>query len=191
MTANGTAIRALRQVQSLSLRALADLAMTSASQLSRIERGKSGAGDELLTRIAEALNVPEDDITRGEAVSTKELVAPQDADSDVVPDEASLDVIPEQTDSADAPKPRAKKTPREVPYPGTPAGELFHYTPEEAARFLPWSALQLKRRAYARQVPFNDGAARVSFTGRDIREISDMTAVRPLTETEPVQRRSA
>lgn len=78
---------------------------------------------------------------------------------------------------------------RPVPYPGTPEGEFFHYTPEEASGFLPWSALQLRRKAYAREIPYNDGAKRVSFTGRDIREISEMTAVRPLSET--TQRRSA
>ncbi|WP_432010125.1 helix-turn-helix domain-containing protein [Streptomyces cucumeris] len=79
--------------------------------------------------------------------------------------------------------PTKVSAPREVPYPGTPEGELFHYTPDEAARFLPWSALQLKRKAYAREIPFNDGGKRVTFTGRDIREISEMTAVRPLAET--------
>lgn len=78
---------------------------------------------------------------------------------------------------------------REVPYPGTAEGDLFHYTPDEAARFLPWSGLQLRRKAYAREIPFNDGGKRVTFTGRDIREISEMTAVRPLAET--TQRRSA
>lgn len=78
---------------------------------------------------------------------------------------------------------------RTVPYPGSPEGELFHYTPEEASRFLPWSHNQLRRKAYAREIPFNDGGKRVTFTGRDIREISDMTAVRPLSET--TQRRSA
>jgi hypothetical protein len=82
-----------------------------------------------------------------------------------------------------------KASPRRVPYPGTPEGEVFHYTPEEAAGFLPWSALQLRRKAYAREIPYNDGAKRVTFTGRDIREISEMTAVRPLSET--TQRRSA
>ncbi|MFD6024520.1 hypothetical protein [Streptomyces griseoluteus] len=76
-----------------------------------------------------------------------------------------------------------------VPYPGTPEGEVFHYTPEQAERFLPWSARKLRRLAYAREIPYNDGANRVTFTGRDIREISDMTAVRPLAET--TQRRSS
>lgn len=95
--------------------------------------------------------------------------------------------IPEQEGPARA---RTKMTSaRQVPYPGTPDGDVFHYTPEEAAAFLPWSALQLKRKAYAREIPFNDGGSRVSFTGCDIREISGMTAVRPLAET--VQQRSA
>lgn len=72
---------------------------------------------------------------------------------------------------------------RQVPAPGTPEGEYFHYTPDEAAAWLPWSALQLKRKAYAREIPHNDGARRITFTGLDIREISAMTAVRPLAET--------
>jgi len=80
---------------------------------------------------------------------------------------------------------------REVPYPGTSEGSVFHYTPEEAARFLPWSELQLRRKAYARTVPHNGGASRITFTGLDIAEISAMTAVRPLAEAEPIQQRSA
>ncbi|MET9815276.1 helix-turn-helix transcriptional regulator [Streptomyces sp. NPDC006355] len=162
MTPNGTALRALRQVQSMSLRDLARLADTTASQISRIERGEIGEpGEELLRRLADALSVSVDDITRGEPVP------------------------PTKTKDE-----RAKTQPeREVPYPGTPEGEVFHYTPDEAARFLPWSALQLRRKAYAREIPFNDGGKRVTFTGRNIREISDMTEVRPLAET--TQRRSA
>jgi transcriptional regulator with XRE-family HTH domain len=163
VTPNGTAIKAIRQVQSLSLRDLAGLARTSASQLSRIERGQAGAGEELLCRLADALAVPVSDITQGGALT------------------------PTKTEDAAAP-PKKPASTRTVPYPGTPDGEVFHYTPEEAAGFLPWSALQLRRKAYAREIPFNDGGARVTFTGRDIREISAMTAVRPLAET--VQLRS-
>ncbi|MFD3608967.1 helix-turn-helix domain-containing protein [Streptomyces atroolivaceus] len=177
MTPNGTAIRALRRVQSLSLRRLARMAKTSASQLSRIERGRAGAGDELIFRLAEALNVPVDDITRGEVMSTQEL-APE-----LAPDLA--------TETSPEGATKKKPVPREVPFPGTDEGSYFHYTPAEAARFLPWSALQLKRKAYAREIPFNGGGSRVSFTGLDIRAISEMTAVRPLAETVPVQKRSA
>ncbi|WP_143665751.1 hypothetical protein [Streptomyces griseus] len=118
-------------------------------------------------------------------MSTEDAVAPvRGTDED-------LPAIPAQADAVA--KRRAKKpaVEREVPYPGTAEGEVFHYTPEEAARFLPWSALQLKRKAYAREIPFNGGGGRITFTGLDIREISRMTAVRPLVEAAPVQQRSA
>ncbi|WP_225846956.1 helix-turn-helix domain-containing protein [Streptomyces sp. HPF1205] len=180
MTLNGTAIRALRQRQRLSLRRLARLAQTSPSQLSRIERGRAGAGDDLALRLAEALAVPVVDITRGEVVATNETQLA----------EANEDTRPQQGARKRRPTPAATKTgSRAVPYPGTPEGAFFHYTPEEAALFLPWSALQLKRKAYAREIPFNGGGARVTFTGRNVCEISEMTAVRPLAET--VQARSA
>lgn len=180
MTPNGTAIRALRQRQFLSLRRLACLAKTSPSQLSRIERGKAGAGDDLTRRLAEALAVEVDDITRGEAVPTKEqprLKAAKDKGAPAPAKDKRPAAAAMKTDG------------RPVPYPGTEEGAFFHYTPEEAAGFLPWSALQLRRKAYAREVPFNDGGSRVTFTGRNICEISEMTAVRPLVET--VQARSA
>lgn len=171
MTPNGTAIRALREVQSLSLRRLAQLAQTSPSQLSRIERGHVGASDDLTQRLAKALAVPVADITRADDADPSGPQPPQAA-------------MGKQLRAKDTRAPVAKKTrSRVVPYPGTEEGAFFHYTPEEAAEFLPWSPIQLRRKAYARQVPFNDGGARISFTGLNIREISGMTAVRPLAET--------
>ncbi|MFF2940262.1 helix-turn-helix domain-containing protein [Streptomyces niveus] len=198
MTPNGTAIMALRQVQSLTLRRLAELAETSASQLSRIERGKSGAGDDLLYRLAAALHVPIEDIIRGAVMPTRELVAPEGTTEDEVPKGTTDANAPMGTAESGTPEqgppkgvPKKLPVPRQVPYPGTDEGSYFHYTPEEAAQFLPWSGLQLKRKAYAREIPFNDGGKRVSFTGLDIRKISAMTAVRPLAEAEPVQQRAA
>jgi transcriptional regulator with XRE-family HTH domain len=179
MTPNAKAIRALREVQQMSLRCLADLAQTSPSQLSRIERGLAGAGDDLIHRLAEALGVPVDDITRAEAAASKDGHSPQ-------PPEGRSKGAAKERQAPDGVKTASGRV---VPYPGTPEGAFFHYLPEEAADFLPWSALQLRRKAYAREVPFNDGGNRVTFTGQNICEISAMTAVRPLAET--VQRRSA
>lgn len=70
MTPHGTAIRAHRQAQRLSIRALAQLTGLTPGYLSRLERGqiKKPAREKLL-RIAEALGVPPADITRGEDVS--------------------------------------------------------------------------------------------------------------------------
>lgn len=119
-------------------------------------------------------------------MSTQEAVAPErGAENELAP------TIPGQADATVKVRPKKPLVEREVPYPGTAEGEVFHYTPEEAARFLPWSALQLKRKSYAREIPFNGGGGRITFTGLDIREISLMTAVRPLSEAEPVQQRSA
>jgi transcriptional regulator with XRE-family HTH domain len=167
----------------MSLRCLADLAQTSPSQLSRIERGLAGAGDDLIHRLAKALGVPVDDITRPEGTAPKDTHSPQPPKA--APEGGSKGAAKER------PAPGGVKTAsgRIVPYPGTPEGAFFHYVPEEAAEFLPWSALQLRRKAYAREVPFNDGGNRVTFTGRNICEISEMTAVRPLAET--VQKVSA
>jgi transcriptional regulator with XRE-family HTH domain len=162
----------------MSLRRLAQLAQTSPSQLSRIERGHAGAGDDLTVRIAEALAVPVSDITRAEGATL--TPSPQ-----TVKDERPAKGTKDKRQA-----PVLKKTSgRDVPYPGTPEGRFFHYTPEEAADFLPWSALQLRRKAYAREVPFNDGGNRVTFTGQNICEISEMTAVRPLAD--PVQQRAS
>jgi transcriptional regulator with XRE-family HTH domain len=189
VTPNGTAIRALREVQSLSLRRLAHLAQTSPSQLSRIERGHAGAGDDLTYRLAEALAVPVGDITRGEDVASKET-RPPDAVKDKRPPAAPRDKQTRSAGKEKQPVPAGRKSGgRVVPYPGTPEGAFFHYTPEEASEFLPWSAIQLCRKAYAREVPHNNGGNRVTFTGQNICEISTMTAVRPLAET--AQRRSA
>ncbi|MDT0269980.1 helix-turn-helix transcriptional regulator [Streptomyces sp. DSM 44915] len=144
MTPNGTAIRAIRAVRRMSLRELARLTRLDRGHLSRLERGLTGASEASLHRIATVLQVPFDDLVRGD-------------------DEPATDQPPA----------------REVPAPGTPEGELFHYTPEEAARWLPWSAAWLRRRARLREVPHNRGGGLITFTGRDIGEISAMTAIRP------------
>lgn len=72
--------------------------------------------------------------------------------------------------------PKATKK-RRVPAPSTPEGELFHYTPAEAAEWLPFSPVMLRKKAHARQIPHNGGGNRVTFTGLDIRAISAMHAV--------------
>lgn len=71
MTPNGTAIRAIRAAQGRSLRSLADEAGISASFLGQVERGEKPASDDAVTRIARALDVPTDAITReGNPVNT-------------------------------------------------------------------------------------------------------------------------
>ncbi|MGE7432788.1 helix-turn-helix domain-containing protein [Kitasatospora sp. NPDC001175] len=66
MTPNGTAIRAIRKAQKLSLREVAARTSRDAGFLSRVERGESGASEDTLRRIAAALTVPVAAINREE-----------------------------------------------------------------------------------------------------------------------------
>lgn len=64
MTPNGAAIRVIRQLRGFGLRQLAELIGTNPSHVSRIERDERGASDDIVQRIADALDVPPDAITR-------------------------------------------------------------------------------------------------------------------------------
>lgn len=54
----GEAIRNIRREQGATLEKIALAAETDAANLSRIERGKQGFSEEMITRIAKALKVP-------------------------------------------------------------------------------------------------------------------------------------
>lgn len=70
VTPNGTALRALRELRGYTLRELAHLTGLDHSYLSRLERELTQGSKDSIERIAQALQVPPPDITRGEAVST-------------------------------------------------------------------------------------------------------------------------
>lgn len=64
---NGTAIRAIRNAQKMSIRALAQLTGLERGYLSRLERGRiARPADDKIRRIAKALKVPADAITHKE-----------------------------------------------------------------------------------------------------------------------------
>lgn len=67
MQANGSAIRALRTAHRIGIRGLAESVKVHRTYLSRLERGQRGATDETIIRIAEALAVPVEAITRDAA----------------------------------------------------------------------------------------------------------------------------
>ncbi|MFD3546069.1 helix-turn-helix domain-containing protein [Streptomyces sp. NPDC058655] len=62
---------------------------------------------------------------------------------------------------------------------------LRHYTPEEAAEFLPVSAATLRKWIYARKVPHHKLGGNPSFSTEDIRAMCAMSAVAPLPEPTP------
>ncbi|MFJ6566542.1 hypothetical protein ACIQNU_03925 [Streptomyces sp. NPDC091292] len=85
--------------------------------------------------------------------------------------------------------PRAKKDEirDNIPAPSTPEGELFHYKPAEAAKWLPFSARSLKEMAYARQITHVNNGNSVWFTGLNIREITAQFTRDPFAAPKPVK----
>ncbi|MFI0827188.1 helix-turn-helix domain-containing protein [Streptomyces roseolus] len=66
MTPNGTAIREIRKLRGMAVRALAASAGLHHTHLSRVERGEAGVGEANLRAIADVLGVPVAAINREE-----------------------------------------------------------------------------------------------------------------------------
>ncbi|MFD7101887.1 hypothetical protein [Streptomyces celluloflavus] len=60
--------------------------------------------------------------------------------------------------------------------------ELVHYSPEQVATWLPFTARTLRDKANARLIPHSQAGGRISFRLAHIREIAAMYEVRPLSE---------
>ncbi|UPZ27733.1 helix-turn-helix domain-containing protein [Streptomyces sp. LRE541] len=75
--------------------------------------------------------------------------------------------------------PRWDEIRENIPAPGTPEGAYFHYTPAEAAEWLPFGAHKLRRLAHSRGIPYVDNGNRVWFSGMNIRAISEQFTVEP------------
>lgn len=78
-------------------------------------------------------------------------------------------------------KPALPKIRKDIPAPSSPEGELFHYTPDEAAQYLPFSARTLREMAYLREIPHSSNGNRVSFAGIHIRAITEQFTVEVLS----------
>lgn len=126
-----------------SLRVIAQGAGIDPGHLSRVERHQAGLSPESLQRLAATLGVPCSDIT----VNTGDNVS---------------------TPTATGPRSLA-----ELPAPTSPEGELFHYSPDQAAIFLPFTARKLRELAYSRRIDHVNNGNRISFSGRNIRSISE------------------
>ncbi|MFL4904887.1 hypothetical protein ACJ6WF_17270 [Streptomyces sp. MMS24-I2-30] len=93
---------------------------------------------------------------------------------------------PQATTSA--PKKRGTTKIREnVPAPGTPEGSYFHYTPEEAALWLPFTARKLRLMAFAREIPHVNNGNKVWFSGLNVRAITEQFTRQPFTKPAPAR----
>jgi len=81
--------------------------------------------------------------------------------------------------------PRTRSNPKireNIPAPSTPSGELFHYTPEEAAQWLPFVPRKLRLMAFAREIPHVNNGNKIWFSGLNIRAITEQFTVQPFTK---------
>ncbi|WP_055491392.1 helix-turn-helix domain-containing protein [Streptomyces sp. TP-A0356] len=69
--------------------------------------------------------------------------------------------------------------PRKHPGTSAPEGELFHYTPAEAAQWLPFSYHKLRRMAFAREIPHVNNGNKIWLSGLNIRAITEQFTVQP------------
>jgi hypothetical protein len=70
----------------------------------------------------------------------------------------------------------------DIPAPGTPEGAYFHYTPAEAAEWLPFGVHKLLKMANAKEIPHVDNGRRITFSGMNIRAISEQFTVQPFNK---------
>ncbi|MGW7283925.1 hypothetical protein ACWGH4_00240 [Streptomyces sp. NPDC054847] len=73
-----------------------------------------------------------------------------------------------------------------IPAPSTVEGELFHYTPAEAAQWLPFTARRLREMAYRREIPHGNNGNKICFAGIHIRAITEQFTVEVLPESKRV-----
>lgn len=69
-----------------------------------------------------------------------------------------------------------------IPAPGTPEGAYFHYTPAEAAMWLPFEMHKLRKLAFAREVEHVNNGNRIWFSGLNIRAITEQFTVQPFSK---------
>lgn len=77
---------------------------------------------------------------------------------------------------------RVAKIRENLPAPNTPEGEHFHYNPDEAAPWTPFSGRTLRDKIGRREIPFVSNGRHHFLTGRQIVEISERYVVKPFSK---------
>jgi hypothetical protein len=87
-----------------------------------------------------------------------------------------------------APRKRPEPKIREnLPAPNTPEGELFHYTPYEAARWTPFSGRTLADKIARKEIEYVFNGRDSYLTGRQIIAISESYVVKPFATPKPAR----
>ena len=82
-----------------------------------------------------------------------------------------------------ATKPRTPKIRENLPAPQTPEGQLFHYTPHEAAPWTPFSGRTLTDMIARREIDYVFNGRDNYLTGAQIVALNERYTVRPFTKT--------
>ncbi|MEU6543963.1 hypothetical protein [Streptomyces sp. NPDC046859] len=78
-----------------------------------------------------------------------------------------------------------KRVPRireNLPAPSSPEGELFHYTPYEAAPWTPFSGRKLSALIAAREIEYTFNGRDNYLTGRQIAALNERYTVKPFSK---------
>ncbi|MFI6033019.1 hypothetical protein ACIBBD_02315 [Streptomyces sp. NPDC051315] len=82
-----------------------------------------------------------------------------------------------------ATKTRTPKIRENLPAPQTAEGLFFHYTPEEAAQWTPFSARTLRDRIAAREIEYVFNGRDNYLTGAQILSLNERYTVKPFSKT--------
>ncbi|MFI1485671.1 hypothetical protein [Streptomyces sp. NPDC020747] len=88
---------------------------------------------------------------------------------------------PQATTSAPRKRP-APKIREDLPAPNTPEGELFHYTPHEAAQWTPFSGRKLMEMIRLREIEYVFNGRDNYLTGRQIAALNEHFVVKPFSK---------
>ena len=85
-----------------------------------------------------------------------------------------------------APRATSKRVPKireELPAPNTPEGQLFHYTPHEAAKWTPFSGRTLTDMIAAKKIEYVHNGRDNYLTGAQIVALAESYVVKPFAKS--------
>jgi transcriptional regulator with XRE-family HTH domain len=97
-----------------------------------------------------------------------------------------LGVLPADITKGDPVSTQVENPSPDIPDYWTDEGQRYHYTPEQVAakKWIPCAPKTLRRKASAGDIPHHGGGrgTRITLTGKNIAEINEDLAIRPLAE---------
>lgn len=79
--------------------------------------------------------------------------------------------------------------PTQAQFDTAPIDHLKRYTPEQVAEngWLPWSAGNIRKKAYKREIYFHSDGGKITLTVEDILRTNALSAVEPFAQPKPAR----